>query len=67
MMIRQEGKFNMKRAVYEVWEKCGSGKEEHIVMKLRGTFERITDALIFYAAYETMYSTKTVIIEVDKN
>ncbi len=57
----------MRKSVYEVWEKCRPDKGEYIVMKLRGTFERITDAFIFSAAYEKMYSTKTVIIEVDKN
>ena len=57
----------MKRTIYEVWAKCWSGKEEGIIMKLRGTFEHITDAQIFSAAYEEWYSTKTVTIEVDKN
>lgn len=57
----------MKRTVYEVWAKCWSDKEECIIMKLRGTFEHITDANIFSAAYEKMYSTKTVTIKVDKN
>ena len=57
----------MKRTVYEVWAKCWSDKEETIIMKLRGTFEHITDANIFSAAYEKMYSTKTVTIKVDKN
>ena len=36
-------------------------------MKLRGTFEHITDAEIFSEAYEKMYSTKTVTIRVDKD
>lgn len=57
----------MKRTVYEVWAKCWSDKEEAIIMKLRGTFEHITDSDIFADAYEKMYSTKTVTIEVDKN
>lgn len=41
----------MKKAMYEVWAKCWSEKEEAIVMKLRGTFEHITDAEIFSDAY----------------
>ena len=57
----------MKRTVYEVWAKCWSDKEESIIMKLRGTFEYITDANIFSDAYEKRYSTKTVTIKVDKN
>ena len=57
----------MKRTSYEVWAKCWSDKEEDIIMKLRGTFEHITDAGIFSAAYEKTYSTKTVTIKVDKN
>lgn len=57
----------MKRTVYEVWAKCWSDKEGAIIMKLRGTFEYITDAGIFSAAYEKMYSTKTVTIKVDKD
>ena len=57
----------MKRTIYEVWAKCWSDKEEDIVMKLRGTFEHITDANIFSDAYEKTYSTKTVTIEVEKN
>ena len=57
----------MKRTIYEVWAKCWSVKEEDIVMKLRGTFEHITDAEIFSAAYEKMYSTKTVTIKVYKD
>lgn len=57
----------MKRAVYEVWAKGWSDKEESTIMKLRGTFEQITDAGIFSAAYEKMYGTKTVTIKVDQN
>ena len=57
----------MKKSSYEVWAKCWSDKEEDIVMKLRGTFEHITDAEIFSAAYESRYSTKTVTIKVNKN
>lgn len=57
----------MRKSVYEVWAKCWSDKEEDIVMKLRGTFEHITDANIFSAAYEKTYSTKTATIKVDKN
>ena len=57
----------MKRTIYEVWAKCWSDKEEDIIMKLRGTFEHITDSEIFSAAYEKMYSTKTVTIKIDKN
>lgn len=57
----------MKRTVYEVWAKCWSDKEQCIIMKLRGTFEHITDAGIFSAAYEKMYSTKTVTIKADKD
>ena len=57
----------MRKSVYEVWAKCWSDKEETIIMKLRGTFEHITDAEIFSKAYEKMYSTKTVTIKVDKN
>ena len=56
----------MKRTVYEVWAKCWSDKEEAIIMKLRGTFEHITDAEIFSSAYEKMCSTKTVTIKVDR-
>lgn len=57
----------MKRTSYEVWAKCWSDKEECIIMKLRGTFDHITDADIFSAAYEKIYSTKTVTIKADKN
>ena len=57
----------MKKSSYEVWAKCWSDKEEDIIMKLRGTFEHITDAGIFASAYENIYSTKTVTIKVDKN
>ena len=57
----------MKRAVYEVWAKCWSEKEDCVIMKLRGTFESITDANIFSDAYEEGYSTKTVTIKVEKN
>ena len=57
----------MKRTVYEVWAKCWSEKEGTIIMKLRGTFEHITDANIFSDAYEKMYSTKTATIKVDKD
>ena len=67
MKTRQEGKCKMKRTLYEVWAKCWSAKEGDIIMKLRGTFEYITDAEIFSAAYENRYSTKTVTIKVDKN
>lgn len=56
----------MKRTSYEVWAKCWSDKEEGIIMTLRGTFEHITDADIFSAAYEECYKTKTVTIKVDK-
>lgn len=56
----------MKKSSYEVWAKCWSDKEEDIIMKLRGTFDHITDAEIFSSAYEKMYSTKTVTIKVDK-
>ena len=57
----------MNKSNYAVWEKCWSDKEKDIVMKLRGTFERITDAGIFSSAYETTYSTKTVTLKVEKN
>lgn len=57
----------MKTNNYEVWAKCWSDKEETIIMKLRGTFEHVSDAEIFSKAYEKMYSTKTVTIKVDKN
>ena len=57
----------MKKSSYEVWAKCWSNKEEDIIMKLRGTFDHITDAEIFSDAYEKRYSTKTVTIKVDKN
>ena len=57
----------MRKINYEVWAKCWSDKEEDIVMKLRGTFEHLTDADIFSAAYEKTYSTKTVTIKVEKN
>lgn len=57
----------MKRTVYEVWAKCWSEKEECVIMKLRGTFEHITDASIFAAAYEKNVSSKTVTIRVDKD
>ena len=57
----------MKRTVYEVWAKCWSEKEGTIIMKLRGTFEHITDAGIFAAAYEKNVSMKTVTIRVDKD
>ena len=57
----------MKRKVYEVWAKCWSDKEEAIIMKLRGTFDHVTDAEIFSDAYEKRYSTKPVVISVDKN
>ena len=57
----------MKRTVYEVWAKCWSDKEEAIIMKLRGTFDNITDAEIFSNAYGEKYSTKPVVISVEKN
>ena len=57
----------MKRTVYEVWAKCWSEKEETTIMKLRGTFEHISDAGIFATAYEKSVSSKTVIIRVDKD
>ena len=57
----------MRKSVYEVWAKCWSDKEEAIIMKLRGTFEHITDAEIFSDAYGKTYSTKPVVIRVEKN
>ena len=67
MKTRQEGKCKMKKSSYEVWAKCWSDKEKDTIMKLRGTFEHITDAGIFSAAYENRYGTKTITIKVDKN
>ena len=57
----------MKRTVYEVWAKCWSDKEGAIIMKLRGTFEHITDAEIFSNAYGEKYSTKPVVISIEKD
>lgn len=56
----------MKRTVYEVWAKCWSDKEEAIIMKLRGTFEHISDAEIFSKAYEEKYCSKTTMIKAEK-